>query len=240
MGPMRIRRKSRTGRPNGAAHLADLPVAALVDGDGQQRRRPRPLDGGAHVDVRRRRAPALDVDALAELLDAARIRRAHHDHLVDLVHFMPGMHETRGQVAVGHHQQQAFGVVIQPADRVDVRALANQIHHRPPAFRIAPRRHIAFRLVEHDVAMRDLGLDAAAVDLDRVLLGIGLGAELAHGLAVHRSRGPRGSSAPRRDATPRRRPRGFFEVGSVSTSTASLSLARNSRAARLRSRSPCD
>ena len=185
MGPMRIRRKSRTGRPT-ALHIlriwrfrpSRMVMVRSVVGLA-------PLTVRADVDVGGRGAAAFDVDALAQLLEAARIGRAHHDHLIDLVHFMPRMHQARGEIAVGHHQQQAFGVVIEPADRIDVGALADQIHHRAAPFRIAARRHVAFRLVEDDVAMGDVGLDAAAIDLDRVLRGIGLGAELAHGLAVH-------------------------------------------------------
>jgi hypothetical protein len=51
--------------------------------------------------------------------------------------------------------------------------------------------------------VRDVGLDAAAIDLDRVLSGIRLGAELEDGLAVHHHAAVEDhllGGAPRRDA----------------------------------------
>ena len=119
-------------------------------------------------------------------IDGRRTSAAEHDHFIDLVDFMARMREFRGEVTVGHHQQQAFRVEVQTSDGIDVSALANQVHDRRPLLGVASRGDIAFRLVEDEVAVLDVEFDASAVDLDGVCGGISLGAERAHGFAVDR------------------------------------------------------
>ena len=66
--------------------------------------------------------------------------------LVGALDAVPRMRELRGEVAVVGEQQQALGVVVEPADRVDVLAhAAQQIDHRAAPLRIGPRGDVARR-----------------------------------------------------------------------------------------------
>jgi hypothetical protein len=93
--------------------------------------------------------------------------------------------QARGQLAVVGEEQESLRVVVQPADRVDVFLHAFQeIHDRRPSLGVASGRHVAARLVEQDVALPLLRLDAPPVDLDLVLVGIGLRSQRADRLPV--------------------------------------------------------
>ena len=67
----------------------------------------------------RRRAPAAQRNAVAELLLLFRRQRPVHFHQVGLGDVVGGRRDGVGEFAVVGEQQQALAVVIQPAHRVD-------------------------------------------------------------------------------------------------------------------------
>ena len=68
---------------------------------------------------------------------ASLVRHAGDARLVGALDAVARMRQPRREVAVVGQQQQPLGVVVEPADRVDVLAdAAEQIDHRPPALRI--------------------------------------------------------------------------------------------------------
>ena len=102
------------------------------------------------------------------------------------------MRHALGELAVVREDDQALGVVVEPADRIEVALDAGarqQIDHRRPALRVRPRADHAARLVNQQVPA--LGrLEPAAVDLDLVAIRIGLGAELRDTTGRSPRRGP--------------------------------------------------
>jgi hypothetical protein len=168
------------------AHPPHLAVAAFTQRDVDERvraaRRVEPLQ---HADVGGSRAVAVERDAAAEALDRGGVGHAADARPVDLRHLVPRVHELCRQLAVIGEQQQAFRVVVEAADGVEVAEVrGNHLEHRAPPLRIGARRHHAGRLVDQHVAQRHGGLDLAAVDGDGVGPGVGLGAEVQHRGAV--------------------------------------------------------
>jgi hypothetical protein len=99
---------------------------------------------------------------------------------------MPRVGELGGEVAVAREQQQAFAVVIEPADWIDVLPHAfQQLHNRPPAFRIFAGRDDVLGFVQENVARADIEPQAAAVHPDDIRRWVRLASEGAHDLAVH-------------------------------------------------------
>jgi hypothetical protein len=136
-------------------------------------------------DIRRQRPPAIEGNAPPEPLDGVVVRNAGHVCFVRALDAMPRMREHRGQFAVVREEQQAFGVVVEAANRVDVLAHAGEeIDHRAAPLRIRPRRDVARRLVQQDVAQVLRRLDAARVHPDVVGCGVRFDAHLADGLAI--------------------------------------------------------
>jgi hypothetical protein len=130
---------------------------------------------------------SLDHHAGAQALERVRGRDAAHAHVVLAFHFVARMHEPFGQLAVVGEQQQAFGVVVETSDGVDVLLHLGQQHEdRVAVFGIVARGHVAAGLEEHDVAPPAGDVDSLAVHTDVVMAGVGLGAQLEHRLAVHR------------------------------------------------------
>jgi hypothetical protein len=170
---------------DGFAHPTHLAIAAFADAD-QDYRLVVAREGGSRPDVRRRRAPAVEHDAVREPVEDARLRHAAHAGFVEAFDAMPRVRQARRQLAVVGQQQQAFRVVVESPDRIDALAdAAQQIHDGRPALRIDHRGHESARLVEQQIAERLAHGDAAAVDADVVPIGIGFRAELAHHGAVH-------------------------------------------------------
>ena len=168
-GPIATRSQVFDRMADRLAHLPHLPVAPLVDGD----RRSVGLTGLAaavQLDLGRRRAAAVDHDAAREPVEIVRVGHAEDARLVDARDAVARMGEPRRQVAVVGQQQQPFGVVVEPADRVDVLAhAAQQVEDRRPPLRIRARRDVAARLVQQEIAVVLGDLDAPAVDADVVL-----------------------------------------------------------------------
>lgn len=187
------------------AHVAHLARASLVQRDREQRL----VLAGAEPGVeqphgRRRGAPAPDRDAPAQPVQLALLRHAAHARVVLALHLVLRMQQPLRELAVVREQQEPLGVVVQPADGVDVLAhLGQQIEDRRPVLGVLPRRHVAAGLVEQDVAVAPRHADALAVDADVVAERVGPRAQLEHGGAVHRhaAAGDEGlRRAPRRDS----------------------------------------
>jgi hypothetical protein len=86
------------------------------------------------------------------------------------------------QITVVGQQHQALGAVVQPSHRKHSlpRANANQVEDGLPALRVVGCGDNAHGLVEQNVAQDLIQLEALAVDLDRVVLRVGLVANLGN------------------------------------------------------------
>lgn len=193
---------------DGFAHPADLAVASFADADEDHRlvfaqRRATRARGG------RRRPAAVDHHALREPTERAGFRHAADARFVEALDAVARMGEPRGQLAVVGQEQQAFGVVVEPSDRVDALAHARQqVDDSRPALGIGHRRHIAARFVQQEIAERLAHGDPAPVDADVILFRVGFRSELAHDGAIdadasleHQafSRAPGGDTGRRED-----------------------------------------
>ena len=80
------------------------------------------------------------------------------------------MHDPVGKFAVVRHQKKSLGVQVEPSDGIDPpAAVLNQLRNVFPALLVGKRRHIAARLVEHQVQPLRLLFEPDAVHLDHVL-----------------------------------------------------------------------
>ena len=114
------------------------------------------------------------------------VRNAEDARFVHACDAVAGMRETGRQVAVVGQEQQTLGVVIQAPDRIHVFFdPTDQVDDCRTTLRIRPRRHVAARLVQQQVAMVFRQPDPASVDADVVARRVGLRAQLADGAAVH-------------------------------------------------------
>ena len=191
--------------PDGVAHVAHLPCLPFVNRNRYQGLvgpRPQPALQDAHH--RRRGALTLDAHAAAHPVQAVFGGFASQARVVLAFDLVLRMEQLLGEGTVVGEQQQAFRVVVEAADRVDVLGdLGQQVEHGGTPLGILPRRHVSAGLVEQDVAMPAGDADALAVDADVVAAGFGPRAQLEHRGAVHRDaalRDERLGGAPRRDA----------------------------------------
>ena len=100
--------------------------------------------------TRGRRAAAFERNAARQPIQVVRVGQSLHPHLVLPLDPVPWMREVRGQLAVAGEQEQAFGVVVEPSDRVDVlldATLRQQIDDRRPVLWIRAGGDVAARLV---------------------------------------------------------------------------------------------
>jgi hypothetical protein len=171
---------------HGLEHPAHLPVAPLANRHQQETVAIRPPFVQQH-DVGGQRALAVQRNALPQPGDRLLVRYSRHLRFVGAIHFVAWVRQRGGEVAVIGEQEQAFSVVVEPSDRIDVLAhAAQQIDDGGTPLRIRPRGHVPLRLVQEDVAMALRGLHAASVDADVVSRRIGLDAHFAYGLPVDR------------------------------------------------------
>lgn len=172
--------------PDRLAHVPDLARAPLVQHDGQQRLvRPCAEAGFQHPGLRRRRPAPLDDDAAPEPLDGAPIWNTPDARVVLAFHFVPGVEQPFGQFSIVGQQQQALRIEVQPPDRIHVSARAlQQVDDRRTALRIGPRRHVAARLVEQEIAPPRGDADAGTIHPDVVDGRVGLLAEFENGVPV--------------------------------------------------------
>jgi hypothetical protein len=170
------------------AHVAHLPRASLVERDRDQRlvlpsaeaRLDQPHDG-------RSGAPARDVHAAPEPIQRLLPGNAPHPRVVLPLHLVLRVQQALHERPVVREQQHALGVVVEPPDRIDVLPhIRQQVEHGGSPLGVLPRRHVAARLVEHDVAMPLREMDPLPVDADVVAIGVGFGAQFEDGRAVDR------------------------------------------------------
>lgn len=168
------------------AHVAHLAGAPLVQGDRHEglvlpraeTRVEQAHDGG-------RRAPPRDGHAPPEPSQRVFVGHAPHARVILPLDLVLRVQEALHEPAVVREEQQAFRVVVETADRVDVLPhVRQQVEHRRPPLGILPRRHIPAGLVEQDVSVALRDVDALAIDSDVVSTRIGLRAELEHRGAV--------------------------------------------------------
>jgi len=173
---------------DGLAHPPHLAIPALSEHELQQALlAPPPGERLENAHARRRRPAAVDDHAALQPGDDPGIRHAAHHGVIRLLHAVARVREPGGQVAVVGDDEQAFRVVIEAPDGVDVVAdSGEQIEDRRAALRVRPCRDVSRRLVQQDVARPPGGADAPAVHADVVAGRIGLRAELAHDDAVDR------------------------------------------------------
>jgi hypothetical protein len=146
-------------------HLADNPVAPLVDDDPNDRAILGVTDWPDHL----RRCPlAIDDDPASQPVEGLWRRVAVQQRLVLLVDPVARMHDAVGDLAVVGQQQQAFGLPVQPADRDDPLVDGNEVHNGVAAALVGGCRDVATRLVEQNVPPAN-DRDELPVDFD--LLG---------------------------------------------------------------------
>jgi len=185
------------------AHLAIPPFRDHQPHDGLGLAMPRIQD----IRTGRECASPVEGNAAAQPSQGIRVGHAGDVGLVRALHAMPGVRQHGREVAVVGQQQEALGLVVEPAHWIDVLLhLADEVDDRAAPLGIAQRRHDTARLVQQDVAAAGVGLDAPAVHPDIVTGRVGLGAKFAHGLAVDGHPAvddERFSRAARGDASPR-------------------------------------
>ena len=173
---------------DGLAHVAHLAGAPLVQRDRHQRLvLARAEPGVDEADDGGRRPPAPECHPAAQPLEGALVGHAAYAGVVLALDLVTRVQQARGEVAVVGEQQQALGVVVEAAYRIDVLVhVRQQVQDRGPLLGVLPRRHVAARLVEEDVAVARGDAHALAVDANVVSGRVGPRAQLAHRLAVHR------------------------------------------------------
>ena len=108
--------------------------------------------GGQDAHRGRGGSPVVELDALAELAQGAGGRRAalHLGHVL-LVHPVRGVGEQLGQVAVVGQDQEAFGLLVEPAHRKDGGLGRHQVQHGRAPVRVGRRRDDPGGLVQQVV-----------------------------------------------------------------------------------------
>jgi hypothetical protein len=170
------------------AHVAHLPRAALVQRDRDQRLiRP---GSEARLDQShdgRGGPPSRDVHTTPEPIQRILSRHAPHPGVILPLHLVLRVQQALHERPVVREQQQAFGVVVEAPNRIDVLPhIRQKVEHRRSPLGVLPRRHVAARLVEHDVAMAFREMNPLPVDADVVAIGVGFRAQFEDGRAVDR------------------------------------------------------
>ena len=93
------------------------------------------------------------------------------------------MHDSVGEIAVIGEQEQAFGVAVEAANRVDALRHVDEFHHRPALALVVDRGDKTRRLVEHDDP-RPLRPQDLAIDPDLGGGRVDPGAKFSHDLAI--------------------------------------------------------
>ena len=130
---------------NFVAHSPHQTISPLGDHDLEPSRS---LVVFENFDHRRPRPAVLQMHALAQLIERRGDRPTAHLDLVDLGHVIARMKESVAELAIGRHQQEAFGVVIEPPHgKKAIGFVCDQIRDRLPLFRIRERRNDFDRFV---------------------------------------------------------------------------------------------
>jgi hypothetical protein len=89
------------------------------------------------------------------------------------------------QVAIVGEQHQAFGVDVEPSDRVQPMRSIHQVDHGRSPLGVMRGAHDAYRLVERNVVVRGLAArQRSSVDFDAIATRVDLCAKLEHECAV--------------------------------------------------------
>jgi len=133
-----------------------------------------------------RRLAVLEKNALFEHLDVPVLQEALDLHQVGLGQFMLRMGDEVSKVPVVRHQEQALGVIVEPAHGIDTDPDALQeISDDRASLGVRHGRNETGRFIQHDIGLGLFRIDQFAVDLDVVPVRVGLGAKLRYDLAVH-------------------------------------------------------
>ena len=137
------------------------------------------LGGGGHA--------VIELHALAKSLHVEGREPACHAGMIGLVHVRAGVQQARGQLAVGHEEQHARRVLVEPAhgEKPRVTIGGHKRGHRGAAVGVVHGGQAALGLVEHKVDVAVGQAHDAAVDRDHVHERVNLGAQLGGDLAVH-------------------------------------------------------
>jgi hypothetical protein len=164
-------------------HAPHLALPAFVDRD---------IDPGVRFfladlpDLGRRGLAVLQEDACFQRSDRTVFEHALDLHQIGLGEFMFGVGDQMGKIAVIRQEQQALGIVVQPAHGIDTDFdTFQQIMHRGPSLRVGHGGHKTRGFVQHNIRRRLFGVDEFAVNLDMVFVRVGLGPELGHDRPVH-------------------------------------------------------
>jgi hypothetical protein len=163
-------------------HAAHLALPALGDGD---------LDPGICLfladfpEFRRRGLPIVEKETRLDICYLIFVKNALELRQIGFRQFMLGMGDQVGEIPVIRHDQHAFGVVVQPAHRIDANLDPfQQILDRGPPFGVGHGCDKTHWLVKHNIGFRLVRIDEFAVYLDVVFGCIGLGAKFSHHLTV--------------------------------------------------------
>ncbi|GEM_PF-2043892 len=174
--------------PHGVAHVPRLACAPLVQGDRDQRLIPaRPEARGKKPGRGGRSAPPVDDEAAPEPIEVVLVGHAAHARVVLALDLVLRVEQPHGEFAVVGEQQEAFRVVVEAADGVDVVAdLRQQIEDGGPVLGVLAGGQVAARLVQQDVPAARRRADPPAVHADVVPPGVGLRARRGDDGAVDR------------------------------------------------------
>lgn len=171
---------------DGVAHAANLTIAPFADRNPQDAMPVTP----SRIEQRhvcRTRPPAIQRNAGPQPIERVRIRHSNHLGHISPLDAVSRVCQSGRQRPVVREQQQAFRVVVEPTDRIDVLAdAAEQIEYGRSPLRIRAGRDESARLVEQDVPQPFVYLDTPAVHPDVVDRRIGLRAHFLDGSAVDR------------------------------------------------------
>jgi len=164
-------------------HAPYLAFSALVDRD---------LDPGVGLFLAElshlcgRRSAVLEENALFQILDVPVLQKSLDLHQVGLRKLVPGMGHQVGEITVVRQQEQALGVVVEPAHGIDTDLDALQeMRDDRAALGVRHGRDETGRFVQHDVGLGLLRVDEFTVDLDVIIVRVGLGSQFCHDLPVH-------------------------------------------------------
>ncbi len=165
------------------SNFTNLAFAALVQHD------PHPNTIFAalqHVNPGWRRRHIVQLHAIAPLAQRLCRRRLVEQRTIFFFNLIAGVCQALGKLAVVGHQQQAFAVIIEPANRKQPRGQIDQSNHCWAALRIIGGGNDAGGFIQHDVGSRINFPDRLTVDENRILLGINACAGDNHDFAIDR------------------------------------------------------
>jgi hypothetical protein len=176
-------------------HLADLPVLAfdqrnlepwIVRVTHPPNARRRRLYSRAACSLFVAHACLRDAHTMTQLVQLFFRRIPRNFHQIRLGHVRGCLGQLVRKVSIVSEEQQTFGAVIEPANRIHARTIRRQqVHHRRPSLRIGHRGHVSARLIHHQVHVVPAHANWLAAHLDAVAIHIGFGAQFGHHVSVY-------------------------------------------------------